>query len=159
MEQHADTRRFKRVKFNFVKYTALFCVLGIFLGAFTIHLLDLINSAFGKIEKDCVDALRLTWYFCLFGCVSVPLVFGFHLKRRKIHSNQLLKTQLALFNVVTFTFIQGALGVFSSDPDFLCYGTDGQNGMELMFNGFFALPALLVISLFFQTWGVIVEFS
>lgn len=159
MEQHADERRFIRAKFNFVRYTVLFCIFGFFLCGFTLYLLFAIHLAFDSFLHDCVQAMQITWYLCLLCSVLTLLLFSLYLKSKEVHSNQLLRKQLGVFNALALTFIQGTLGVCSSDPAFLCYGTDGQNGLELVFNGWCALPLLLLVSYYYNTWDIVVEFS
>lgn len=159
MEQHVDERRFRRAKFNFVWYTVLFCIFGLFLCVGTLYLLFGIHLAFDSLLHDCVRAMEFTWYLCLLSLILTLLLFSLYLRQQEVHSNQLLKKQLGVFNALLLTFIQGTLGVFSSDPEFLCYGTDGQNGLELVFNGWCALPLLLLVSYYYNTWGIVVEFS
>jgi len=159
MEQRVEENRFKRTEFAFVKYTVQFCIFGFFFCAVPLYLLLAIQSIFDMFLHNCVQSMRLTWCLCLFGCILTPLLFNLHLKRKEVYSNQLLKKQLGLFNALTLTFIQGALGIFSSDPQFLCYGTDGQNGLELIFNAWCALPILILISYYFKTLNIIAEFS
>lgn len=159
MEQHVSERPLKRAKFNFVWYTVLFCIFGFFLCGGTLYLLFAIHLAFDHFLNDCVQAMKLTWYLCLLCLILTILLFSVYLRRKAVHSNQHLKKQLAVFNALALIFIQGALGVFSSDPAFLCDGTDGQNGLELVFNGWCALPLLLLISYYYNTWDITVEFS
>lgn len=159
MEQYLEGRRFKKVEFNFVKYTFLFCIFGFFCSGFTAIVLLAIQSAFDWFLQDCVQAMRLTWYCCLCCCILTPLLFGLYLRSKEVHSNQLLKKQLGIFNVLALTFIQGTLGVFYSDPEFLCYGTDGQNGLEFVFYAWCALPILVLISYYFKSMRITAEFS
>ena len=61
-----------------------------------------------------------------------------------------LKSKLILYNLVEYICIQSSIGSLFSNSNTLCYESDGQNGLELVFSAWLALPILIVLSIVFN---------
>jgi hypothetical protein len=61
-----------------------------------------------------------------------------------------LKINLIVFNFFEYIFIQAGLASLISNEEMLCYGTDGQNGLEFVFTAWLSLPFLLVFGFLFK---------
>ena len=72
------------------------------------------------------------------------------MNKRLSEGYNLTTDKLIIFNIIEYTFIQATLAIFFTNGQMLCYVTDGQNGLELAFTGWMALPFLTVLSLVFD---------
>lgn len=159
MELQEGGQKYKMVEFTFVSYAVLFGIAGIFICGFTLVFLAAIQHVVEILTNDCVSAMKWMWSFCLVGLAVTPVIFYKFLMSKPVHSKQTLQKQYALFNLLMYMFIQTSLGVFTSDPEILCYATDGQNGLELAFNGWLSIPFLVLIALYLKKKRIIVELS
>ncbi|ESU24141.1 hypothetical protein FLJC2902T_32030 [Flavobacterium limnosediminis JC2902] len=103
---------------------------------------------FTKIGIECSNSWKLIWYITWIGMLLLPLLFIKDLKSNK--NQQSLKTKLIFFNLLEYIFIQASLASFFTSGKTLCYVSDGQNGLELVFTAWLALPILLIFSYIFK---------
>ena len=101
-----------------------------------------------KIGIECSDSWIIIWFITWIGMLLLPFLFIKNLKN--IKTQQSIKTKLILFNLLEYIFIQASLASFFTSGKTLCYGSDGQNGLEFAFAGWLALPILLIFSYIFK---------
>jgi len=135
---------------DLLKSTLIFSVVGVFIPGFTaIGLLgfQMLLTLFGI---ECHNAWTVLWSLTVLGAITLPFLFYQHittLTKKKLSN---LKTLLIFFNLFEYTFIQASLALFFTSGQTLCYVSDGQNGMELVFTAWLALPILIGLSMFFK---------
>ena len=138
------------MKFNFIKPTLIFLIVGFFIPGFTaIGLLGL-QMLLRKFNIECSTAWTIIWIFTISAVLILPILFYRYITRLtkdKLHS---LKLRLNLFNLLEYIFIQSSLTPIFTSGQMLCYGRDGQNGLELVFTAWLALPILLIFSFIFN---------
>ena len=133
------------MKFNFLKYTLIFCIIGIFIPGFTRVLFFLFKTLTEKISVDCVTYWNSIWILTSLLAVLLPY---FYIKNIKKTKNPTL-TKLTLFNFIEYICLQACLARIFIDSETLCYGT-GEDGVEIYFTGWLALPILMFISFLFK---------
>jgi len=145
------------LKFDFIKPTLIFSTVGLFIPGFTaIGLLGL-QVLFSKLGVECSSAWAIIWALTISAGLILPSLFYQHitsLTKDKLHS---LKTKLTLFNLFEYVFIQSSLTPLFTNGQTLCYVSDGQNGLELVFTAWLALPILLIFSFIFSKTFKITE--
>jgi hypothetical protein len=135
---------------NLLKQTLIFSAFGIFIPGFTaIGLLgfQMLLSSFGL---ECHNAWTVLWSITTIGGLALPILFYRHLSTLRKKKFQNLTTRLTFFNLIEYTFIQASLALFFTSGQTLCYVSDGQNGLELAFTAWLALPILIGLSILFQ---------
>ena len=134
------------MKFNFVKPTLISCAIGIFIPGFTAILFFLFQLLTDKIGIDCRTYWKSVWILTSFISVASPFFFMENIKKTK---NPTL-TKLTLFNFIEYICLQACLAQFFTNSETICYGSGGQNGIELVFTAWIALPILVCISFVFK---------
>lgn len=134
------------MKFNFVKPTLISCAIGIFIPGFTAILFFLFQLLTDKIGIDCRTYWKSLWI--LTSIISVVLPFFFIENIRKTKNPTL--TKLTLFNFIEYICLQACLAQFFTNAETICYGSGGQNGIELVFTAWIAIPILVCISFVFK---------
>ena len=137
------------VKFNFLKSTLIFALVGLFIPGFTaIGLvgLQMLLSSFGF---DCESAWTVIWSFTILGAIILPIVFIGHIRIINRDKRKSLKTKLILFNLFEYIFIQAGLATLFTNGHTLCSVGDGQNGLEFAFSAWLSLPILVLLSYIF----------
>ena len=138
------------MKYNFLKSTLKFCILGFLIPGFTAIFLLGIQSLFMKTGVECSMAWELIWLITSIGMVILPFFFINYLRKTSNQNLQSLKTRLFFFNLIEYIFIQATLASLFTNGDNLCNVTDGQNGLEFVFTAWLALPILLLFSYVFK---------
>jgi hypothetical protein len=133
--------------FNFVKPTLIFCLVGLFIPGFTAILFFLFQSITYKNGIECDVYWQTLFIFSGFLSIILPIYFIINLKKSIQNRNNLL-TKLTLFNFLEYLFIQVFLGRFFTNEKLICYGSGGQNGIELVFSAWLSLPIIILISYF-----------
>ncbi|GLU55315.1 hypothetical protein [Dyadobacter frigoris] len=149
---------YKNEQFNFLRITKFFAIAGFFIPGFTVVALLGIQKLFELSGMDCENALKSVWWLCTVGSIGLPIIFLLYLNRKTIIRKQDLDLKVGVFNLLEYIFIQAALEIFFSNPDTLCNVTDGQNGIELVFTGWLAIPFLFILGFIFNKQKVIVEY-
>lgn len=142
-------KELKYKKPDLLKPTLIFSAVGLFIPGFTaIGLLgfQMLLSSFGL---ECHNAWTTLWSITIIGGLTLPIFFYRHIKNLTEKKLQNLKTRLAFFNLIEYTFIQASLALFFTSGQTLCYVSDGQNGLELVFTAWLALPILIGLSVLF----------
>jgi len=135
---------------DLLKPTLIFSAVGLFIPAFTaIGLLgfQMLLSSFGL---ECHTAWTAIWTVTILGGITLPILFYRHITTLTEKKLSNLKTLLTFFNLFEYMFIQASLALFFTSGQTLCYASDGQNGLELVFTAWLALPILIGFSLLFR---------
>ncbi len=135
---------------DLLKPTLIFSAVGIFIPAFTAILLLGFQMLLSSIGLECHNAWKVLWTITILGGLTLPIFFYRHIKKLTEKKLENLKTRLSVFNLIEYTFIQASLALFFTSGQTLCYVSDGQNGLELVFTAWLALPILIVFSLLFE---------
>jgi hypothetical protein len=134
------------MKFNFVKPTLISCAIGIFIPGFTAILFFLFQILTDKIGVECGTYWKSIWLLTSVISVASPFFFIENIKKTK---NPTL-TKLTLFNFIEYICLQACFAQFFTNSKTICYGSGGQNGIELVFTAWIALPILVCISFVFK---------
>jgi hypothetical protein len=138
------------MKFDFIKPTLIFAIVGLFIPGFTaIGLLGL-QMLLSKIGIECSTAWTVIWTTTTIAGLLLPFLFYRHITTLTADKMQSLKTRLTFFNLFEYIFIQSSLTPLFTSGRTLCYVTDGQNGLELVFTAWLALPILIAFSFAFN---------
>ena len=134
------------MKFNFIKPTLISCAIGIFIPGFTAIIFFLLQNLSDKIGIDCENYWNFMWILTSIITVALPIYFIKNITETK---NPTL-TKLTLFNFVEYICLQICLGRFFTNSKTICYGSGGENGMELIFTAWLSLPILVCLSFVFK---------
>lgn len=134
------------MKFNYIKPTLISCAIGLFIPGFTAILFFLFQLLSDKIGIDCSTSWKSIWILTSLISVTLPFVFIENIKK----TNNPTLTKLTLFNFIEYISLQACLAQFFTDSKTICYGSGGQNGIELVFTAWIALPILVCISFIFK---------
>jgi len=138
------------MKFNFTKPTLIFAIVGLFIPGFTaIGLLGL-QMLLSNFGIECSTAWTIIWTTTIIAGLILPFLFYRHITRLTFDKLQSLKTRLTYFNLLEYIFIQSSLTPIFTSGRTLCYVGVGQNGIELVFTAWLALPILIIISFIFN---------
>ena len=130
---------------NFTKTTGIFLIIGFFIPGFTAIAILGLQMLIQACGIECSKTWTILWLITITGSIALPIMMYRTVKNRNI-SHKSLKLRLNTFNLFEYLFIQASLTVFISNPKMLCYGTDGQNGLEFVFTAWLALPLLFLFS-------------
>lgn len=134
------------MKFNFVKPTLISCAIWFFIPGFTAILFFLFQLLTDKIGIDCSTSWKSIWILTSLISVTLPFVFIENIKK----TNNPTLTKLTLFNFIEYISLQACLAQFFTDSKTICYGSGGENGIELVLTAWIALPILVCISFVFK---------
>lgn len=150
MQNELKHRNLTTVKFNIIKSTLIFSIVGIFIPGFTAIGLLGFQMLLSGVGIECSNAWIIIWTLTSLLGVIFPVLFYRHISNLTEEKSQSLKIKLILFNLSEYIFIQSSLTPLFTNGKTLCYVTDGQNGIELVFTAWLALPVLILISVFFN---------
>jgi hypothetical protein len=140
----------RKKKFNFISQTLKFCIAGFFIPGFTAIAILGLQMGIGLLGIECSKSWIVVWTLTTVGAVVAPSIFIRLMNRRLLEGYNLTPKPLMIFNIIEYTFIQSTLATFFTNGQTLCYVSDGQNGLELAFTGWMAIPFLVVLSLVFD---------
>ena len=144
------TKTVRRTKpFSFVSKTGYFLIAGFFIPGFTAIGLLGFQMLLTKIGVECSLAYKMVFAISAVAALIVPYLFTRYFTKVDFTKVDISK-RLILFNFTEYMFIQGGLALFYSNTNTLCYVSDGQNGLEIIFFGWFALPILILLSWLFD---------
>ena len=135
--------------FSFVGKTGYFLIAGFFIPGFTAIILLGFQMLLTKLGVECSFAYKIVFSISTLGALTMPYFFIRYFEKADFTKVDMSK-RLIFFNIAEYTFIQGGLALFYSNPNTLCYVTDGQNGLEIIFFGWIALPILILLSYLFD---------
>jgi hypothetical protein len=139
------------MKLKFIEPTIIFSIAGFFIPGFTVMLIIGFQMLLMLIGLECTTAWKFTWFSTILTCIICPFLFYSRIvKTVSLENYEKVKKQLLLFNILEYVMLQSSLSAFYSNPKTLCYVSDGQNGLELIFTGWLALPILIAISFVFE---------
>ena len=139
-----------KYQYRYLKATLIFCLIGFIIPAFTAILLLGIQMFLTEIGIECSNSWKLIWAGTWIGMILLPVLFFKYLNGRLTETYQKIRTNLILFNLFEYIFIQASLASLFTNGNTLCYVSDGQNGIELVFTAWLALPILIIFSYFFE---------
>ena len=135
--------------FKFVDKTGMFLIAGFFIPGFTAIILVGLQLLLNKLGVECSLAFKIVFTIAAVSALVAPYLFIKYFAKVDFTKVD-MSTRLMFFNFGEYTFIQGGLALFFSNTNTLCYVTDGQNGMEIIFFGWVALPLLILLSWLFD---------
>ena len=138
------------MNFNFTKSTLIFTIVGLVIPGFTAVGLLGIQMLLSQSGIECSSAWSIIWTTTIIAGLILPFAFYQYISVLTTKKLQSIKVVLTLFNFFEYIFIQSSLTPLFTDGRTLCYATDGQNGLELAFTAWLALPILVIISLVFN---------
>lgn len=141
---------FLKNKYTFIIPTLKFCIVGFFIPGLTLIVVAGIQMAIEFLGIECSDTWSIIWICTSIGAVIAPFVFVRILNRTLSEGYNPGLHTLVYFNIIEMTFIQVAMGMFFTNGNTLCYVSDGQNGIQLVFTGWLALPFLVGLSWLFD---------
>ena len=140
----------RRVKlFSFVGKTGYFLIAGVFIPGFTAIALLGFQILLTKLDVECSLAYTIVFVITAVSALVAPYLFIKYFAKVDFTKVDMSK-RLIFFNLAEYTFIQGGLALLFSNTNTLCYVTDGQNGLEIIFFGWVALPILILLSWLFD---------
>ncbi|MFW0737047.1 hypothetical protein [Flavobacterium sp. T12S277] len=139
-----------KYKYNYLKSTMIFCVIGFIIPGFTAMLLFGTQFILQRLGVECTTTWKALWVLSWIGMLFLPVLFYKSLKKKETESYDKLKTNLIFFNFLEYIFMQTALSIFFTKANTLCYVSDGQNGIELVFTAWLSLPVLMIFSYIFE---------
>ena len=134
---------------DLLKPTLIFSAVGFFIPGFTAIGLIGFQMLLSFLGFKCHNAWTILWTITILGSLTLPILFYRHIKKLTEKKLGNLKTLLTFFNLIEYTFIQASLAIFFTNGQTLCYVSAGQNGLELVFTAWLALPILIGFSLIF----------
>lgn len=137
-------------KFDFMKPTIIFSIVGFLIPGFTAIGLFGFQMMFSSLGLECTTAWNMLWAITIIGGLALPFLFFKHIRTMTEEKLIKLNSQLNLFNLFEYIFLQASLALFFTNGHTLCYVSDGQNGLELVFTAWLALPILIGLSFLFR---------
>jgi len=138
------------MKLNLIQPTVIFSIVGFFFPVPTAMGLVCAQMLLSNLGIECSSAWKIIWKVTTIAGIILPFLFYRLLTHVTSDKLRLVKTWLFFFNLFEFTFIQSSLTPLFTSGQTLCYVSDGQNGLELLFTGWCALPMLIVFSYIFN---------
>lgn len=139
-----------KYQYKYLNATLIFCLIGFFIPGFTAILLLGVQMLLTEIGMECANSWKLIWTGTWIGMILLPILFFRYLNGKSTVPYQKIKTNLILFNLFEYIFIQASLASLFTNGNTLCYGSGGQNGIEFAFTAWLALPILIIFSYFFE---------
>ena len=146
---------YTRTKFNFLINSLIFSLIGIVIPGFTLVFMFLMQKLFDEAGLECSMFWKATWIVGWTGSLILPYYFYNHFKCVKQKNLHLLKTHLLLFNFLFYISLQISFGCIMTNANNLCYVSDGQNGLELIFAAWLGLPIIMVFSYIFSQTSLV----
>ncbi len=128
----------------------IFAIVGLFIPSFTAIVLLGLQMFLSNFGIECSTAWTIIWTLTTLAALILPILFYRHITALTSNKLQSLKTRLTLFNLFEYIFIQSSLTPLFTNGQILCYGSGGQNGLELVFTAWLALPILIILSFMFN---------
>lgn len=135
---------------NLIKTTLIFSIIGIFVPGITAIGILGFQMLLSKFGIECSAAWKTIWTVTIIAGLILPLLFYRHLTLITPNKIPALKMRLILFNLFEYISIQSSLAPLFTNGETLCYVSDGQNGLELVFTAWLALPILIVFSFIYN---------
>jgi hypothetical protein len=140
-------------KFPFIEYTLKFCIAGIFIPGFSAIVLLGLQMIIESLGVECSKSWNVVWTITILGAILLPFLFIVRFKRKLRLKIYPTINEVITFNILEYIFLQSALATYFSNASTLCYGRDGQNGLEFVFTAWMGLPILVVLSSLFTYLG------
>jgi len=137
-------------KFSYTNSTLKFSIAGFFIPGFTAIILLGFQMGLTLLGLECSVAWKVIWTITTIGAIGAPILFVRIMDRTMMAGFHLTSKETIFFNLIEYTFIQCTLAFPISTGQRLCHGRDGQNGLELVFTAWAAIPILILIALTFD---------
>lgn len=138
------------MKLNLIQPTVIFSIVGFFFPSLTMIGLLGVQTLLSNLGIECSAAWKIIWKVTTVAGLILPFLFYRFLTRVTSDKLRLVKTWLFFFNLFEYIFIQSSLTPLFTSGQTLCYVSDGQNGLELVFTAWLALPVLIAFSYIFN---------
>ena len=132
--------------YNYIFTTFIFCIIGLFAPAISMLLISGFQLLISTIRISCEDSWHLIWAISWIGLIIWPILFFQLLYIKKSSEIRKIKNRLIWLNTLGYLSIQISVGSLLSSAEILCYGIDGQIGLEYVFTAWLALPILFLFS-------------
>jgi hypothetical protein len=137
-------------QFGFLNATLRFSVAGFFIPGLTAAALFGLFLLLTTLGFTCAFSWSSLCFLATITALILPVKFYKYLQSQETFYLGSLKTKLIYFNLAEYTLIQCSLSQLFTDGETICFVSDGQNGIELIFTGWLALPILIAISFFYS---------
>ncbi|MBL7718143.1 MAG: hypothetical protein JNL72_04845 [Flavipsychrobacter sp.] len=137
-------------KYPLLKITLYSSIIGLFIPGFTAIVLTGFQSLLGKMGIECAAATKGIWLSTTIIAICLPFIFDRKIIKTRKRKEYRVQKLLPVFNLIEYTSLQASLAALFTDAETLCYVSDGQNGMELIFTAWLSLPILIAISYAFD---------
>lgn len=144
------TESLKHRSVNLLKPTLIFSAIGLFIPGFTAIGILAFQRLLTSFGLACPNAWTALWSFTIIGGLILPILFYRYLKTVTVNKLENLSSRLTFFNLIEYTFLQASLVPYFTSGPTLCFDSDGQNGLELVFTAWIALPILIGLSALFN---------
>jgi hypothetical protein len=145
-----DREMTTKKKISYISSTLKFCIAGLLIPGFTAIVILGLQMGLGLLGIECSRSWTILWVLTTIGAVTAPIVFIGLMNKRLSEGYVLTTDKLLIFNIIEYIFIQCTLASFFTSGQTLCYVSDGQNGIELVFTAWMALPFLIGLSWWFD---------
>ena len=144
------TRMTKRSSFNYLTPTLKFSIAGFILPSIGALIFLGLQMALSSLGLECTKSMKILWTFTVIGVFVTPYLFARLINKRLNEGFNLTSKEVTFFNLAEYFFVQCSLVPLFTTSKTLCYVGDGQNGLEFVFTGWMAIPALIILSLLFD---------
>ncbi|MEO8532946.1 MAG: hypothetical protein ABI441_04315 [Flavobacterium sp.] len=134
------------MKYDFTSATIKFCAIGFFIPGFTAIVFFGFQLIFEKSGVRCDTFWHYLWALTTITALISPCIFIRNIKK----TNNPTLFKLNLFNITEYMSLQICLARFFTNESIICYESGGQNGLELAFTAWIALPILVCLSYVFE---------
>ncbi|AWG22383.1 hypothetical protein FFWV33_13045 [Flavobacterium faecale] len=135
---------------NFIKSTLKFSILGFLIPGITAIFLLGIQMFLSALGIECTTSWKIIWTVTIISGISLPFIFGNYITNITDEKLKTLKLKYKIFCLIEYICIQASFGCYFSSSNTLCYVSDGQNGLELVFTAWLAIPILIILSFIFK---------
>jgi hypothetical protein len=133
------------MKFNFLKPTLIFSLIGIFIPGFTAIVFFLFQNLFDKLGVDCETYWKSVIFITSVLAIISPIFYFKYLEKYRKPT----KANLFLFNILEYSFLQISIVQFFISSNTICFGqSDG--GLIIGFTAWLGLPILIGLSFLFK---------
>lgn len=122
--------------------------IGLLVPGFTVIVILGLHEAIAFTGFNCISAWNIIWFISGVVALFTPYIFT----KTIIRSSNVkkLETQFKLFCLLEYISLQAIIGAYFTEADILCYGRDGQIGLEFVLTGWIAALTILASGFFYE---------
>lgn len=140
-----------KMKFDFIKPTLIFAIVGLFITDLTAIGLFILQIFIHSLGIECATAWTIIWTTTIIAGLILPYLFYRHIAMLTVDKLQSLQIRLIFFNLFEYIFIQSSLTPLFTSGQKLCYYITPQNAHKLVSTtAWMALPILVIFSFIFN---------